>query len=106
MPRLIKVAQVSEIPALGRKIVTVEDTEIAVFNVDGQQFYAVEDVCSHDGGPIGEGEVVDNYEVVCPRHGARFDLRTGQALTMPAFEPIEAYEVVVKDGDLYLKIDW
>lgn len=106
MTRLVAAAAAGEIPRGGKKVVAVEDVEIAVFNVDDEQFYAVEDVCTHDSGPLAEGEVVDTYEIECPRHGARFDMRTGQALRMPAFEPIEAYDVVLRDGKVYIKIDW
>ncbi|MCB0206575.1 MAG: non-heme iron oxygenase ferredoxin subunit [Anaerolineae bacterium] len=106
MARLVEVAVAGEIPVGGKKVAVVDDQEIAVFNVDDQQFYAVDDICSHDGGPLAEGEVVNTYEIECPRHGARFDMRTGQALCMPAFEPIEAYKVVRKDGKLYIEIDW
>lgn len=69
---------------------------IAVFNVDGE-FFAVEDICTHDGGGLAGGEIVD-HEVVCPRHGARFCLRTGRALSPPAYEPVQAYETRVVDG--------
>ncbi len=106
MTKLVEVAVAGEIPAGGKKVVAVDDQEIAVFNVDDQQFYAVDDICTHDSGPLAEGEVVNTYEIECPRHGARFDMRTGQALRMPAFEPIEAYEVVCKDGKIYIEIDW
>ncbi|MEZ4770847.1 MAG: non-heme iron oxygenase ferredoxin subunit [Caldilineales bacterium] len=106
MTKLVEVAADGEIPVGGNKVVTVDDMEIAVFNVDDEQFYAVDDICTHDGGPLAEGEVVNTYEIECPRHGARFDMRTGKALCMPAFEPIEAYEVVRKDGRIYIEIDW
>lgn len=105
MPHLIKVAQAADIPTGGRIVVAVDDIEIAVFNVDNEQFYAVEDICSHDGGPLSEGALLDGVQVECPRHGARFDLRSGRALTMPAFEPITAYPVIVRGDDLYLDID-
>lgn len=105
MPSLFKIAQRGDIPAGGRIVVTVDDIEIAVFNVDDEQFYAVEDICSHDGGPLSEGALVEDVQVECPRHGARFDIRTGRALTMPAFEPITAYPVVVRGNDLYLDMD-
>ena len=106
MARLVEVAAAGEIPVGGKKTATVDDLEIAVFNVDDEQFYAVEDVCSHDSGPLGEGEVINTFEIECPRHGGRFDMRTGQALVMPAFEPIEAFPVVCKDGKIYIEIDW
>ncbi|MFZ2487026.1 MAG: non-heme iron oxygenase ferredoxin subunit [Anaerolineae bacterium] len=106
MPNLIKVAQRTDIPQGGRIVVTVDDTEIAVFNVDNEQFYAVENICSHDSGSLDEGELINGYEVECPRHGARFDIRTGRALVMPAFEPIEAFPVTVRDNTIYLTVDW
>ena len=103
MSQLIKVATVDEIPVNGSKLVEVDDIRIAIFRVNGE-FYAIEDVCTHDGGPLVEGQLVNRYEVVCPRHGARFDIRTGQALSMPAFEPTTAYKVHVQGNDLY--IEW
>ena len=106
MARLVRVASVGDIPAGGKKVVQVDGIEVALFNVDDEQYYAVEDVCTHDGGPLAEGEVVDTYEIECPRHGARFDMRTGEALCMPAFEPIETYEVVIEEGNINLVVDW
>ena len=70
-------------------------------NLDGD-YFCVEDVCTHDGGPLGEGEL-DDDQLVCPRHGARFDVRTGDALTLPAFEPVPTYQVRVQDGDLLVE---
>ena len=66
------------------------------------QFYAVEDVCTHDGGPLGEGKL-DGCELICPRHGARFDVRTGAATRMPAIEPAPTYAVRVEDGDVLVE---
>ena len=66
-------------------------------NLDGK-FYAIEDVCTHDGGPLGEGEAGWLRSSICPRHGARFDVRTGAALKMPAVEPAPTYEVKVEGG--------
>ncbi len=74
---------------------------VAVFNVSGT-YYAIEDVCSHDDGPVGEGEL-EGYAVICPRHGARFDIRTGKALSMPAVTDIPWYPVKIEDG--YILID-
>ena len=101
MPKFVKVATVTEIPPGRKKIVEVEGILIVVANIDGQ-FYAVEDVCTHDGGPLGEGKL-DGCQLICPRHGARFDVRTGAALTMPAFEPAPTYEVHVQDGDVLVE---
>jgi len=106
MSRSVKVAESNDIPMGDKIVVEIDGVEIAVFNVDNEQYYAVEDICSHDGGPLGEGELVNTYEVECPRHGARFDIRTGQALVMPAFELIEALPVTVKDDGIYLTVDW
>ncbi|HSN75404.1 MAG TPA: non-heme iron oxygenase ferredoxin subunit [Anaerolineae bacterium] len=106
MSRLVKVAETTDIAAGGKMVVEIDGTEIAVFNVDNEQYYAVEDICSHDGGPLGEGELIETYEVECPRHGGRFDIRTGKALVMPAFESIEAFPVTVQNDGIFLTVDW
>ena len=105
MPHLVKIAQLCDIPPGGRIVVAVDDVEIAVFNVDNEQLYAVEDICSHDGGPLSEGALLEGVQVECPRHGARFDIRTGRALTMPAFEPIASFPVVVRGDDVFLNME-
>jgi len=65
----------------------------------GGELFALEDRCSHDDGPLCEGEwEEDACRVICPRHGSAFDLRTGRPLSLPAFEPVDTYEVVVRDG--------
>ncbi|MCC6458353.1 MAG: non-heme iron oxygenase ferredoxin subunit [Caldilineaceae bacterium] len=100
---LVKVATVDEIPINGSKLVEIDDVRLAIFNInDG--YYAIEDVCTHDGGPLVEGEVVNGHEVECPRHGARFDIRTGAALRMPAFEPTPVYDVYIQGEDLL--VEW
>lgn len=106
MTRLLEVVAAGEIARGGKKVVEVDGTLIAVFKVDDDQYYAVEDVCTHDGGPLADGDMVDTYEIECPRHGARFDIRTGAALCMPAFEPVQTYDVVVKGDKVYLELDW
>ena len=102
MSKLIKVATVDEVPVNGSKIVEIDFVRIALFNLNGE-FYAIEDVCTHDGGPLVEGEIVNGHEVKCPRHGARFDIRTGEALSLPAFEPTAAYEVYIQGNDLFIE---
>ncbi len=97
----IKVARVGEIPLNGAKLVEVDDTRVALFNLDGD-IYAIADVCTHDGGPLVEGEIVNGHEVKCPRHGARFDIRTGAALCLPAFEATDSYDVRVEGDDVYI----
>ncbi|MBB6091514.1 3-phenylpropionate/trans-cinnamate dioxygenase ferredoxin subunit [Povalibacter uvarum] len=76
--------------------VEIDGALVAVFNVAGK-FYAIDDVCTHDGGELAGGAVEEDV-VICPRHGARFCLRTGAALTPPAYEPVRTYETRVVDG--------
>lgn len=102
MSDFIKVATVAEIPVGSSKLVEVDRVRIALFNLDGE-FHAIEDVCTHDGGPLVEGEVVNGCEVICPRHGARFDIRTGAALSFPAFEATNSYAVQIDGDDLLVE---
>ena len=81
--------------------IEIEGTLVAVFNISGQ-FYAVEDVCTHDGGELAGG-ALDGDVVICPRHGARFCLRTGAALTPPAYEPVRTFETRVANGMLEVR---
>lgn len=92
----VTVAKVGEIPVGGVKIVRLDDQEIAVFNLAGA-YYAMDDVCTHDGGPLAEG-VIEGEVIECPRHGARFDIKTGAVLAMPATQAVPTYPVRV-DGD-------
>lgn len=102
MSDYIKVATVDEIPPGTSKLIEIEELRIALFNLDGE-FYAIEDICTHDGGPLVEGDIVDGCLVECPRHGARFDVRTGKAVRMPAFEPTTAYAVRVEGDDVLME---
>jgi 3-phenylpropionate/trans-cinnamate dioxygenase ferredoxin subunit len=90
------VAKASEIPPERVAVFRIGDHDVAVCNVEGT-FYAIDDLCTHDGGSLDQGELED-AEIECPRHGARFDVRTGAAIQLPAFEPVETHEVRV-DGD-------
>lgn len=90
------VVPVTDLPNGERMFVEIEGDYIVVFNIGGD-YYAIADLCSHDGEPLGDGEVED-HQVICPRHGARFDLRSGEALTFPAVQDIPAYPVRVRDG--------
>jgi 3-phenylpropionate/trans-cinnamate dioxygenase ferredoxin subunit len=102
MTEFLRVAEVDEIPVGSSKLVQIEDVRLALFNLDGE-YYAIEDVCTHDGGPLVEGEIVDGCEVECPRHGARFDIRTGRATRMPAFAATSTYEVRVEGNDVLVE---
>jgi len=99
MPDFVRVTKTSEIPDPGKRIFEIEDRLIVVFHVSGK-FYALDDVCTHDGGPLGEGEL-EGFCIACPRHGAKFDIRDGRALTMPATQPTGAHEVKI-EGDTVL----
>jgi 3-phenylpropionate/trans-cinnamate dioxygenase ferredoxin subunit len=101
MSKFVRVASAADIPPGTKKIVEVDGVEVVVVNLDGV-FHALEDVCTHDGGPLGEG-ALEGCQLICPRHGARFDVRTGAALTMPAFEPAPTYAVRVQDGDVLIE---
>jgi 3-phenylpropionate/trans-cinnamate dioxygenase ferredoxin subunit len=94
----IVVGPVEELPPGEMKIVRDGQLVIGVYNVDGE-LYAIEDRCSHDDGPLCEGDFEPAEAVViCPRHGSRFDIRTGQALTLPAYLPVDTFEVRVEGG--------
>ena len=103
MARSITLAKADEIPAGKHDVFEVEGTWIAVFNVD-DTYYAIEDVCTHDGYPLEDGEVI-GCEIICSRHGARFDLRNGKALTMPAVTATKSYPVRVEGDDLVLELE-
>jgi 3-phenylpropionate/trans-cinnamate dioxygenase ferredoxin subunit len=95
----VVVAKINEIEEGVVKVVRVGDAPIGVTRVDGELF-AFGDVCTHDGGPVAEGEL-DEYIIECPRHGAKFDIRTGKAKQLPAVTPIPVYAVRV-EGDMVL----
>ncbi|MBV9324079.1 MAG: non-heme iron oxygenase ferredoxin subunit [Chloroflexi bacterium] len=90
------VGQLSEIPPERVAVFHVGDHEVAVCNVNGQ-LYAIDDLCTHDGGSLDQGEL-EGDEIECPRHGARFNVTTGEAIQLPAFEPVETHEVRL-EGD-------
>ena len=96
MAQWVEVAHESEIEPGEFRVVDVDDTLIAVFNVKGT-FYAIEDLCTHDGEELTGGPV-EGDQVICPRHGARFCIRTGKALTAPAYEPVTTFPVRVENG--------
>jgi len=90
------VAPAASIPANDYAQAEVDGVIVAVFNVGGE-FFAIEDQCTHDGGGLSGG-AIENCEVICPRHGARFSLRTGAALTPPAYEAVRTYATRVVAG--------
>ena len=99
----LDVCPLDELPPGTVKIVRAGELAIGVYNLGGE-LLAIEDRCSHDDGPLCEGDWdPDEGVVVCPRHGANFDLRTGEPLTLPAYEPVETFPVRVDDG--IVKVD-
>jgi len=100
----IDVCPADELPPGRMKIVHAGPLAVGVYNVGGE-LYAIEDRCSHDDGPLCEGDWdPDEGVVICPRHGANFDIRTGDALTLPAFQPVSTYRVGVVDGQIRLEL--
>jgi 3-phenylpropionate/trans-cinnamate dioxygenase ferredoxin subunit len=98
----VEIAPASELPSGERLFVDLGDKPIVIFNIAGQ-FFAIGDVCTHDDGPLGDG-LLEGHNVVCPRHGGEFDVRTGQAVQMPAVIDIPAYPVQVRDGAIFVGI--
>jgi 3-phenylpropionate/trans-cinnamate dioxygenase ferredoxin subunit len=99
----IDVCPLDELPPGSVKIVVAGSLAVCVYNLDGN-LYALEDRCSHDDGPLCEGDFdAEEGTVVCPRHGSNFDIRTGEPLSLPAFEPVETFPVRVDDG--MIKVD-
>ena len=84
------------------QLVELEDRLAIVVNVDGQ-FYCIDDVCTHDGGPLSDGDL-EGCQIACPRHGARFDVTTGKALTMPATQDTACHEVKLDGNRVCVKI--
>ncbi|MEI6241117.1 MAG: Rieske 2Fe-2S domain-containing protein [Planctomycetia bacterium] len=102
MADFVRVADVSEIPDPGKTLVDVDGDMVALFHVEGR-FYALDDVCTHDGGPLADGELRD-HKIACPRHGAKFDIRTGAALTMPAVRATRAHDVKVEGDGVFVRL--
>ena len=98
----VEIAPAAELPNGERLFVELGDKPIVIFNIAGQ-FFAIGDVCTHDDGPLGDG-LLEDHNIVCPRHGAEFDVRTGQAVQMPAVVDIPAYPVQVRDGKIFVGI--
>lgn len=98
----VEIAPASELPNGERLFVDVGDRPIVIFSIAGQLF-AIGDVCTHDDGPLGDG-TIEGFNVVCPRHGAEFDVRTGKVMQMPAVVDIPAYPLRVVEGMIQVGI--
>jgi 3-phenylpropionate/trans-cinnamate dioxygenase ferredoxin subunit len=102
---IIDICGVDELPPGEHRLVTWEDLEIGVFNCNGE-FLAIEDRCSHDDGELVYGGLDQSTcTIECPRHGSKFDLHTGKPLTLPAYEPVETFPVLVQDGVIRLEVE-
>ena len=101
----ISVCPVAELPPGTMRLVEHDGVKIGVFNCDGT-LYAIEDRCSHDDGPLAEGEFsAEACTVECPRHGSLFDLTTGRPKTLPAYAPVETFQVAIEDDQVLLEVD-
>lgn len=98
MTDFITVASTNEVPAGRVRVVEVDGRRIALCNVDGE-FYAIDDLCTHDGGSLDQGELRGDV-IECPRHGARFSVRTGKVLALPAVKPVGTYPVQVEGTEI------
>ena len=94
MSEFIEVAKVSDLAPGEKMLVEYEGMPVGLFNIEGE-FYAIHDVCTHDGGPLVEGDL-HVHIIVCPRHGARFDVKTGAVRTLPAYAPVPTYHVKIE----------
>ena len=101
--KYVRVAKAGDIAPGTVKVVSIRDQEIAVCNVGGK-FYAIDNVCTHDGGALDQGDL-DEEAIECPRHGARFDVRTGAVLAMPAVAPVATYPVRVQGTEIEVAVE-
>ena len=102
MPDFVKLARAADIPDPGQQMLEVDERLVVLMHVGGE-FFCLDDVCTHDGGPLSDG-ALDDHAIACPRHGAKFDIRNGKALTMPATEDTLAHQVQVRDGWVWVKL--
>jgi metal-sulfur cluster biosynthetic enzyme/nitrite reductase/ring-hydroxylating ferredoxin subunit len=102
MTSFVRVAKTSDLSDPGRTLLEVDDRIVALFKVGGE-YFCIDDVCTHDGGPLSDGKL-DDHTIACPRHGAKFDIRTGKALTMPATVDTAAHEVKVEGDNILIRL--
>ncbi|MFW5714472.1 MAG: Rieske (2Fe-2S) protein [Brevefilum sp.] len=97
------VCSVEDLPPGERLFIELGEDPVVIFNISGD-FYAIADICTHDDGPLGEGDIEDHV-IVCPRHGARFDIRTGEVLALPAVKGVSAYPIRERDGMIEIGVE-
>ena len=98
----VKVCKTNDIPENSMKSFDIEGEPVLVANVGGK-FYSIADTCSHAMAYLSEGELLEDCRVQCPDHGAVFDLRTGEALALPAVAPVDVYRVTVEGDDIFVE---
>ncbi|MCC6447040.1 MAG: non-heme iron oxygenase ferredoxin subunit [Armatimonadetes bacterium] len=102
MANRVRVASVADVAPMQAIVVQAGGRRLALCRVN-DEFYAIDDACTHDNGPLGEGEL-DDHQIECPRHGARFDVRTGAALSLPAVRGVKSYPVTVTGDDIFVDV--
>lgn len=102
MARWLDVASTEELAPGSRRVVDVDGVAVAVFNLDGE-YFAIQDICPHDGGELANGEL-EGEVIICPRHGARFSVKTGEVLGPPAYEDVRTFAVHVADGRVQVEV--
>lgn len=102
MNRAVRIGRATDFSDGKAHIIEIEGNAIILIKNEGR-FYAMANTCSHDGGILGDGMVIDG-QLECPRHGARFDLKTGAATRMPAVIPIQRYEITIDNDDIYMTL--
>jgi 3-phenylpropionate/trans-cinnamate dioxygenase ferredoxin component len=104
MSEFVQVAKTSEVPDPGKLLVEVGESLVVLIHAAGH-WYALDDICTHDGGPLSEGPLdAAQGTIECPRHGAKFDVKTGAALTMPATKPTRSHEVKVEGEQVFVRL--
>lgn len=97
----VDVAKLEELPPGERRIIDVDGVQVAVFNLDGE-YFAIEDVCTHDYAPLDDAKL-EGDEIICPRHGARFCIKTGAVTAPPAYEPVPTFPVRIHEGTIQVR---
>jgi nitrite reductase/ring-hydroxylating ferredoxin subunit len=104
MENYIQVAKVDDVPPGSATVVDVKGIEVALIN-SGGEYYAIGNECTHAGGSLGEGDLVEENQIECPLHGSVFDVTTGEVVNGPADEPVPSYEVKVDNGVISVAVD-
>ena len=98
----VKVGKPADVKAGTAEVVVAGGKRLALCNT-GEGFYAIDDMCTHDGGPLDQGRLVGN-RIECPRHGAQFDVTNGRAVVLPAVRPVKTYPTRLQDGDIEVEV--